>query len=148
MNIEQPMDSNNVGLHSYTMEADVSNLEKILEPILKELESLDVVYKTVYQLNLALEELVTNVCSYAYYPDKGMIHISYEVKEDPKRLIVTIIDEGRPFNPLEMDEPDLNASIQDRKIGGLGLFIVKKTMDNIEYVRKDNKNILTITKNL
>ena len=133
---------------SYECEADIANLEAMLNPIMDKLRLIGVNQKLMYQINLALEELFVNVAHYAYYPNKGIIHIQYQIKDAPKRLIVTIKDEGTPFNPLESEEPDLNAPIQERKIGGLGLFIVKRTMDDIKYTRENGSNILEITKQL
>lgn len=136
----------NSNVVSYECEADVSNLGLMLDPIIDRLRELNTDKKTVYQINLALEELFANVANYAYYPDKGMIHISFGIKEDTKELTVIIKDEGKPFNPLESEEPDITAPLQERKIGGLGLFIVKNTMDSLEYVRESNSNVLTIKK--
>ncbi len=134
--------------YSYELEADVKNLELMLEPIEKELEELNVEHKTIYKIRLALEELFTNVANYAYQPGKGQIQIAYVVKDNPRSIEVTIKDNGKAFNPLESKEPDLDAKVEDRRIGGLGLFIVKNTMDGISYVRKDNQNILVIIKNI
>ena len=134
---------------AYDVEADVANMEAMLSPILRKLEALEVEHKAIYQIHLSLEELFTNIASYAYPPEKkGMIHISYEILSEPRAIRVRIADEGIPFNPFESEEPDLHASVEERKIGGLGLFIVKKTMDNIEYVRQGDSNVLTITKKI
>ncbi len=133
---------------SYEFPAEVNNIDAMLDPIISKLEAMNVEHKTVHQIHLSLEELFANVANYAYYPDKGNIHIEFEIKKDPKELVVKIVDEGKPFNPLESEEPDFTTSVQDRKIGGLGLFIVKKTMDDIKYVRDGNKNVLVIKKKL
>ena len=66
--------------------------------------------------------------------------------DDPLAVIITFIDRGKPFNPLEQAEPDIHMSAKQRRIGGLGIFLVKKTMDMLDYKYKDGKNILTIKK--
>lgn len=102
-----------------------------------------------FQLGLALDEAVANVVMYAYPDQKGMpIHIEAD-GEQGKSLIIRIIDEGIEFNPLaEAPDVDTEATTEEREIGGLGIFLVKESMDNVQYKREDGKNILTMTKNL
>lgn len=133
---------------SYELEADISNLEAMLNPVLAKLAELNVDKKIVYQINISLEEIFSNVINYAYHPNKGTIHISYLIKENPRRLEVTVKDTGKEFNPLEKEDPDINADAKNREIGGLGLFIVKKSMDEVKYQRIANTNILTLTKKI
>jgi anti-sigma regulatory factor (Ser/Thr protein kinase) len=98
---------------------------------------------------VALEEILVNVASYAYEDGKGEITIDYVLIDSPQKMIsITISDEGKAFNPLEAEDPDTTLPVEQRKIGGLGIFIVKKTMDVIDYDRKYNKNVLTIKKKL
>ncbi len=131
------------------MPADFTNLSPGITPIVELLEQLEVDHKTIYKVELCLEELLANVASYAYPPDvEGDIEIHYEVVEDPRMIEITIIDKGRFFNPLETKDPDTTLSAEERNIGGLGVFIVKNTMDFIEYHRKDDKNILIIKKKI
>ena len=136
-------------VYRLTIPADKDNVNLGIEPIIKFLKELGVEHKVVYKIELALEELLVNVASYAYAPNTGDINIEYELLESPSRMIsITIIDSGKEFNPLETDDPDISLSTEDRQIGGLGLFIVKNTMDEIKYDRKDNKNILIIKKKI
>ena len=98
-------------------------------------------------LNLVLEELVTNIIFYGYTDEAPHeIHILFAT--DGQQIKLEISDDARAFNPLQAAEPDMNASIEDMKIGGLGIHLVKKIMDDIQYQRVDDKNILTLTKNL
>ena len=131
-----------------TYDAESKYLSSMLKPIMSKLEELKVDHKMAYQINLCLEELFSNVINYAYYPNKGKIKIAYEMMDNNKTLKVTIKDNGKPFNPLESEDPDIHASLEERKIGGLGLFIVKKTMDKIDYEYKDNMNTLTLYKTI
>ena len=77
-----------------------------------------------------------------------MIEVIYETDEDKKILTITIIDEGKEFDPLKRNDPDITLSAADRQIGGLGLFIVKNTMDDVEYKRLNNRNVLIIKKKI
>ena len=133
--------------YSYRIKAVHSSLETALDPVLEALEELNVDHKVCFKIRLALEEALVNVVSYAYDDDNGEVEIRYEISDDPCMLIITIIDEGRPFNPLEAEDPLLSSDINQRKIGGLGLYIIKNTMDEVEYHRENNQNILIIKKN-
>ena len=135
-------------MNNYQFEANLDLVDEMMMPIISSLEEIDVDHKKIYQINLALEEILVNIARYAYAPDKGLIDISYEISDKPKQLKVIIKDKGRAFNPLEKEEPDLEASIQDRKIGGLGIYIVKNIVDDIKYQRINNENILEFIKNL
>lgn len=132
---------------SYRVKAIAENIEKALDPIMDVLESIQIDHKTCYKIRLALDELLTNVVSYAYDNHDGEMEIRYEIfEEDTRYIVIDIIDEGKAFNPLEADDPDVTIDVSERQIGGLGLFIVKNTMDSLSYKRENNQNILTIKK--
>ena len=96
-------------------------------------------------LNLALEEAVSNVLLYAYPPETdGQVDIDAVVRED--RIDFTVSDSGIPFDPTTAPEPDLSADLKDRPVGGLGIYLVKRIMDQVSYKRKKGKNILSMTK--
>ena len=119
------------------------------DKILAVLEELNADHKTAYKVRLALDELLTNVVSYAYEgKEGGEIEISYKIADDPRSITLSIADEGKAFNPLETKDPDLALDVAERKIGGLGIFLVKNVMDEIDYRREDERNILTIKKNI
>lgn len=99
------------------------------------------------QIKLALEEAVTNVILYAY-PDKKDQDIRIDMSCENKRLTIVITDTGIAFNPLERLEPDLTLSLEERPIGGLGIFLVKQLMTEVTYSHSDGKNILTMTKDI
>lgn len=127
-------------------EANLEDLNKMIEPILSSLEEKEVNHKIIYQVNLVLEELLANICRYAYSPNKGYIDLSYELNADSLRIVIK--DKGRAFNPLEEKDPDLTASSKDRPIGGLGIYLTKKMVDSIKYQRIDDANVLEFEKNL
>lgn len=99
------------------------------------------------QIKLALEEVVTNVILYAY-PDKKEQDIRIDISGENRILQFIITDSGIPFNPLEKEEPDLTLPPEERPIGGLGIFLVKQLMDEVNYSRSEGKNILTLIKDI
>lgn len=103
--------------------------------------------KAANEITLALEEILANIQSYAY-TDKDEHEITVILSLTDTEFTAKIIDDGRPFDPLSVPEPDINAPLETRKVGGVGLFLVRKLMDKIEYRRKEGKNILTATKSL
>ena len=123
-----------------SLEQDLSEIEKIPSFI----ESLGLDGKTTDELNLAIEEAVTNIISYS--SGKGDIEINAKKKTD--RVIVTLKDNGKPFDPTSTIEPDISSTPNDRPIGGLGIFLVRRLMDEVSYDRKDGVNSLTLIKKL
>lgn len=131
-----------------TIEAAVENIEVVTDFITEELEALDCPMKAQTQIVIAIDELFGNIAKYAYSPDVGRATVRLEVEEEPLSVIITFIDNGKHFNPLEQKEPDTTLSAQEREIGGLGIFLVKKTMNLVEYEYKNGQNILRIKKNI
>ena len=103
-------------------------------------------HKAKVQLRVAVEELFVNIAHYAYVPGTGQVNIIVREERHPDALRVTLIDSGIPYNPLAKPDPDVSLSAEERKIGGLGIYMVKKSMDGMEYERTDGKNILTVRK--
>lgn len=135
-------------MNNFKFPANIELVEDMIDPIISSLREIGVEHKKIYQVNLALEEILVNIAKYAYPDDKGIIDISYEIGDDNKQLIVVIKDKGIEFNPLEKEDPDIEASVENRKIGGLGIYIVKNIMDDIKYQRSNNENVLEIIKKL
>jgi len=104
--------------------------------------------KDIFQINLVLDELISNVINYGYPKEENReIYLKYIIG-DNKKLLLEIRDYGVPFNILEMEEVDVSLGIEERAIGGLGIHLVKNIMDDIEYERKGGQNILTLKKEL
>ena len=112
------------------------------------LESFDCPMKSSMAICVAVEEIFVNIASYAYGDSKGNATLSFGFDESERLMTLVVSDEGIPFNPLEREEPDITLSAADRDIGGLGIFITKKTMDTVSYKNENGKNILTMTKKL
>ncbi|MCK9244144.1 MAG: ATP-binding protein [Candidatus Neomarinimicrobiota bacterium] len=110
-------------------------------------ESQDLAPDLMFNLNLVLEEVLTNIIFYGY--DDSATHvIELNINLKSEIIEIEIIDDGKPFNPLERPDPNVNKSLDERQIGGLGIFLVKKIMDKAEYFRRENKNILILQKNI
>ena len=129
------------------IEATVDNLHEVLAFVDERLEAAECSMKAQMQLDLCVEELFVNIAHYAYTPNKGMAEISMEIDGD-RMASVTFEDSGVPYDPLAKVDPDITLSADERPIGGLGIFMVKKNVDDIFYEHKDGKNILTIKKKI
>ena len=130
------------------IEARVENLDEVLAFVDEQLEQLDCSMKQQMQIDVAVEEIFVNIAHYAYNPVVGAATIRVEVEEDPLTVVMTFIDGGVPYDPLAKEDPDVTLAANDRQIGGLGIFMVKKSMDDVIYNYEDGKNILTIKKQL
>ena len=131
-----------------TIAATVENIEVVTDFVNEQLEMLDCPMKVQMQIDIAIDELFGNIAHYAYNPDVGDATVRVEVVEDPLSVVITFIDNGIPYDPLAKEDPDTTLSAEERGIGGLGIFMVKKSMDSIAYEYKDGKNILSIKKSL
>ena len=98
-----------------------------------------------YAVNLSIDELLTNTISYGY-DDSERHRIDLMIRLDGNTIIVEISDDGRPFEPTGVEQPDTDASVEDRAIGGLGIFLVREMMDSFQYRRHRGRNIVTLTK--
>ncbi len=129
-----------------TVPAKVDELKNVLNFINTQLERLGCQPKIKKQLNVAAEEIFVNIANYAY-PDKdGSVLIQSKVSEDMGSVSITFTDSGVPFDPLSREDPDTKLSAEERQVGGLGIYMVKKTMDDVDYEYKDGHNVLTIKK--
>lgn len=131
-----------------TVAATVENIETVTDFVNEQLEAFDCPMKAQMQVDIAIDELFGNIAHYAYNPETGNATVRVEVTENPMSVIITFIDNGIPYDPLTQAEPDITLSADERQVGGLGIFMVKKTMDEITYEYKDGMNILKIRKNI
>lgn len=135
-------------MNKITVPAKLDELDHVLDFINDLLEANDCVMKVKLQINIAVEEIFVNIANYAYAPKEGEAEIECSINNEPKSISICFIDSGAPYNPLEKTDPDITLSSEDRKIGGLGIYIVKKCMDQVLYEHKDDKNNFTIRKKL
>ncbi|MCL2100747.1 MAG: ATP-binding protein [Fibromonadales bacterium] len=127
------------------IEAQLENLNAVQDFVAEKLESASCPAKLQTQIAIAVEEIFVNIARYAYCPETGGATIRVSADDD---VVIEFEDKGKPYNPIKKKDPDTTASAEEREIGGLGIFMVKKIMDAIEYKRIGNKNILTIKKRL
>ena len=130
------------------IEADRKKLWEVQAFIDEQLEAVDCPMLTQTAIDVAVEELFVNIASYAYDQDTGVVAVQVTMHENPLSVEIGFIDNGKPYDPLAKPDPDTTLSVKERKKGGLGIFMVKESMDDVRYAYKDGKNILTIKKNL
>ncbi|MBQ1509903.1 MAG: ATP-binding protein [Selenomonadaceae bacterium] len=130
------------------LEATVENLSVVNAFIDELLASVEYSLKKRFQLDLVVEEIFVNIANYAYGEGTGQAVLRFSLQQDPPKMKIVFMDEGVAYDPLAKDEPDVTLPIEERNIGGLGIFLVKKNVEDIQYERKDGKNILTIYKDL
>ena len=135
-------------LMQITIEATLQNLEKVNAFVEECLKEKDCSPKAKMQLELVIEEIFTNISNYAYGDGVGSVVIEGNLDVDTAKFMLKFKDRGIPYNPLEQPDPDIGLGLEDRPIGGLGIFLVKKNVDDISYANEDGQNILTITKSL
>jgi len=128
-----------------TVDSKLENVETLTAFVEKELEPYEPSMKSQMQINMAIDELFSNV---VHYSGSSKMTLVLEVIEDVFSATLTFIDNGVAYDPLAKTDPDVTLSAEDREIGGLGIFLVKKTMDGMEYQRDGEKNILKVTKKL
>ena len=131
-----------------TLAASVENIEAVTDFVNEQLEAADCSIKAQMQIDIAIDELFSNIAYYAYGDQGGEATVRVELLQDSRAVEITFIDRGTPYDPLTHTDPDTGLSAEDRDLGGLGIFMVKKTMDSVSYAYRDGQNCLTIRKNI
>ena len=129
-----------------TVDAIVENISAVTDFMDEFLEEIDCPIKARMQIDIAIDEVFSNISYYAYEKGVGKATVRAELQENPRAVCITFIDNGVPYNPLEREEPNTTSSVEERKIGGLGIYMVRKSMDEMSYCHLDNENRLTIKK--
>ena len=130
-----------------TLDATIGNIGEVTEFVNRSLEEGGCPMKAQLQIDIAVDELFGNIAHYAYQPETGPATVRIEITEKPPAAVLTFIDSGVPYDPLAKEDPDVTLSAGEREAGGLGIFLVKKSMDDMTYEYKDGQNILKIRKN-
>lgn len=137
----------NKGRISFELKNSLSELDTLCKHLEGFGESLGLSQRTIFKINLAVEELVSNIISYGYSDDEEhWIKIAISIEDGV--LVVSLEDDGIPFNPTEARAPDCGCPIEERKIGNLGIHLCKQFMDDLVYERRGNKNIVVLRKNV
>ncbi len=130
-----------------SIQNDISEIGRLSEFLDTLSGEWDIPQKTLFDINLSLEELVSNIIYYGYEDnDDHFISLTFDFGD--ASIFIAIIDDGFAFNPLKTKRPDINAPLENRKVGGLGIHLVRNLMDSMEYERKSGKNILRLTKRM
>jgi serine/threonine-protein kinase RsbW len=135
------------GILSIELKNSQTETEKLCDCVEDFGQSLGLAPKTVFGITLALEELFTNIVSYGFGDDLEHL-IGIKIRLENEMLVIRIEDDGRPFNPASADAPDLECTLEESAVGGLGIHIAKKMMDDFTYERRDAINIITLKKYL
>ncbi len=127
--------------------ASIADIDEVTDFVENELERLGCPMKSIIQIKIAIDELYSNIVKYAYRSESGPVTVSVKENDSPHGVLIRFVDEGVPYNPLTKEDPDITLSAEERTIGGLGIFMVRKTMDDMKYRYEGGRNILTIQKN-
>ena len=128
--------------------AKTDALADVLSFVEENLEGFDCPMKSQIALCVAIEEMFINIARYAYGDGDGDMCLGIGFEEESRKVTFRMTDKGVPFDPLKKEDPDITLSAEEREIGGLGIFIVKKTMDTVAYTYENGENILTMTKKI
>ena len=131
-----------------TLPAIIENISRVTAFVDEQLEALDCPMKAQIQIDVAIDELFGNIARYAYAPGTGEAAVRFDFDADTRTVSITFLDSGIPFDPLARAAPDIHAPAAERGVGGLGIYLVRKTMDRVDYRYADGKNILTIQKRI
>ncbi len=129
-----------------TVDAIIENINVVTEFVDGFLDEIDCSVKAKMQIEIAIDEIFGNISHYAYKDSVGKATVRVEIQDTPKAVCMTFIDSGIPYNPLAKEDPDITLSAEERKIGGLGIYMVKKNMDEMEYEYVDKHNRLWMKK--
>ena len=128
------------------VDSKIENIPEVMDFVGAELEALGCSEQVKAQFKMAVDELFGNICLYAYGEGAGPVTVSVGLEGDPPAVAVAFCDSGSPYNPLEADLPDIGLDIEDRPVGGLGIFLIREMMDSMSYEYKDGCNVLKLTR--
>ena len=137
-----------ITMDQITVPAKIEQLDRVQEFVAEHLECHDCSMKVMMQIEIAVEEIFVNIANYAYQPASGEVKIGCEVRPEPLTVMIRFADRGRPFDPLAKEDADTSKDALIEREGGLGILMVKKSMDEVGYAYENGCNVLTITKKL
>ena len=135
-------------MQTMTLPAVIDSIPKVTAWIDETLEKLDCSMKAQMQIDVAIDEIFSNIARYAYQDGEGSATVECDFDEGSRIFSITFLDQGIPFDPLRQSDPDTTLITEEREIGGLGIFVVKKTMDEISYEYRDGRNVLCLKKRI
>jgi len=129
-----------------TVPAEMKQVVPVAAMVNRIMAQLNCIQRSKMQIAVVIDEIFSNIVQYAYENQEGTVTVEAEAEEDPPCLVIRFIDQGMPFDPLAVRDPEMTGPAKKRSVGGLGLYIVKKTMDKVSYEYKNGSNILVIRK--
>lgn len=135
-------------MQRFTVDAAIENIPAITDFVNSQLKAHACPLQTQYEIDIAIDEIVSNVARYGYPSGKGEITVQVQWQENPLTVVIVFIDQGIAYNPLRQKEPNLTLCAQERPVGGLGIFMVKHMMDNVQYERRGRENVLSLSKQM
>jgi len=129
-----------------TLPAKTENLIAVNDFVTAELEAYSCPMNILMEIELAVEEIFVNIANYAYQTGEGFVTVRCRIDQEPLQAIIQFMDSGVPYDPLARSDPDTTLPAEERELGGLGVMLVKKLMDSVDYKFKDGNNILTVKK--
>jgi serine/threonine-protein kinase RsbW len=131
-------------MRTITLPAQVEHLPQWTQFIVDCAQEHGLPSKRIREIELACEEALVNICHYAYPEGAGEVEVTC-LAEAQQRFVIELVDRGLPFNPLSLGQPALTDDLADRQVGGLGVFLIRRLMDDVSYRRQDERNILRLT---
>lgn len=131
-----------------TVLAELEQLKNVNDFMVEKLKGIGCSPQVRVQLEIAMEEIFVNIASYAYHPGIGKVQVRLYVDEAKEYVSIRFEDTGMPYNPLQRDDPDITLGLEEREVGGLGIYMTKKSMDHVAYRYENGKNILIIQKKI
>lgn len=135
------------GPYKFELKSNLSELDSLCESLESICQSLNLPQKCKFEINLALDELFTNIISYGFDDEEEHL-IEITIDAEPDQVVIRIEDDGVPFNPVEASQPEIGCSVENCRVGGLGIHLIKNLMDEICYQRCGNRNVLILRKNI
>lgn len=135
-------------MYEMIVDAVKENLPQVQDFIDRHLESAGCSRMVQTQIGMVVEEVFLNIAYYAYTPDTGTVTVRVELSQAPAAVTIVFLDRGIPFDPLTHRDPDVTLPARLRKIGNLGIYLTKKTMDSVSYAYREGQNVLTLVKHL
>lgn len=133
-------------MYNIKISAKIENLDKLFSFFEENMIKEGCSKRDVMSMKVVAEEVFVNIASYAYAPNEGDVIIIMEIHKNPLEIMIEFKDSGMQYNPLEKQDPDISLDIMDRPIGGLGIFMIKEIMDDVQYEYADGMNILSMRK--
>ena len=133
-------------MQELTVNATLDTLSQVQKFVESQLEAAAFPMQTIMEISIAVEEIYVNIARYAYNPQVGQATIRLQIIENPLSVSIQFLDNGAPFNPLAKEDANIKLPVELRDIGGLGILMVKRSMDCVDYTYEHGTNILTITK--